>query len=489
MKLNLDMVAHGLAEKLPVRAFGPACTELELQGLRFFSGETCPGQLYLMEGIWPPEGFSGSAVCLAPKGPRPGREDCRALAVEADVPLQALANDILAIFDRYDAWDRRLQQALRDNLPLRDLAGLGAELLEGRVLVSDKQLHLLADSHFYKTDGLSAEDFQGRLLPENIVQTILSEPLPETRQSSQPYVTGKQGQYGSGPVYCVDLCMGARREATCALMEDGRPLPAFALPLFRHFTDYVAQSFLFHRGTTGRGSRPLRQLVGELLQSDRLTPRQTQELQPYQAAFAGCRCAVIEPPAGRQFSLEYIRFCCEELLEGSIALIHGDQVVVLLPEGADPALLQADLIDRIGGTCGISDRGGSLADCADLYRQACAALRLGRLQLPESRWLTFDRVRLDYLTQTCLEPLPTVMVRTRGFQRLLEHNERASADYVHTLRVWLDHEMAVTESAAALYLHRSSFLKRLDKLRELLGDELETPQGRLLLRLQLTLLK
>ncbi len=489
MKLDLDMVAQGLAAALPVRVYGPAGGEPDLEGLRFFTGQSAPGPLYLLDGAWPPAGFSGCTLCRNPQGSPPEGSACRVLAVYIDEDLQALANRVLEVFDRYNAWDSRLQQGVKNNADLRELAGIGSEMLGGRVLVSDKKLRLLADSHFYKADGLSPEDFQGQMLPDHVVRTILAEDLPPQRSAFQPYLAGRLGQYGDNPVYCVDLCIGGRREGTCALMPDGHPLPSFALPLFQHFVGYIAQSFVFHQGTTGRDSRPLRQLVEELLQSDRLTARQIQEVRRYHAAFSGCRCAVVEVPAGRQFSLEYLRFFCEELLAGSIALIRGEQVVVLLPNEADPALLHSQLDSLTDGCVGISDTGRDLADCVDLYRQACAALQLGPLSRPGDRWFSFPSVRLEYLTQTCLAPQPQVMVRTAGFQRLLDHNARSSADYVDTLRVWLDHEMHITESAEALYLHRSSFLKRLDKLQELLGEELQTPDGRLLLRLQLALLK
>ncbi len=486
MKLNLDMVARELGREMTVQAYGAPCTELDLEGLRFFSGQTQLGQLYLMDGHWPPADFSGCALCRNPDGVWPGGDDCRLLAVYTSMELPALANCILEVFDRYNDWDRRLQQGVRDNLDLREIAGMAAELLDGRILVSDKKLHLLADSHFYKTNDLSQEDFQGQALPEHVVRAILSEALPDHEQGLQPYVTGRLGQYGS-LVYCVDLCIGGRREATCALMEEGHPLPIFALPVFQHVIDYILSSFLFHQGTTGRTARPLRRLVEDLLQSDRPTESQKQEAEIYQKTYAGCRCAVIDPLPGQQYSLEYLRLLCEQAIEGCIAVLLGEQVAAIFPAEGASRQLRLPNLSQYPVAVGLSEPGGSLTDCFNLYRQAREALRLGRRREPDGRRFLYRDVQLEYLTETVLADVPAVMVRTAGFQRLLEHNAHASADYVETLRVWLDHEMHVTDSAAALYLHRSSFLKRLDKLQELLGEELQTPDGRLLLRLQLTL--
>ena len=45
--------------------------------------------------------------------------------------------------------------------------------------------------------------------------------------------------------------------------------------------------------------------------------------------------------------------------------------------------------------------------------------------------------------------------------------------YLHTLRVYLDNNLSVTKTAAALFLHRSTLLDRLAHITAMLGRDLK----------------
>ncbi|MFR3031599.1 MAG: helix-turn-helix domain-containing protein [Blautia sp.] len=52
-------------------------------------------------------------------------------------------------------------------------------------------------------------------------------------------------------------------------------------------------------------------------------------------------------------------------------------------------------------------------------------------------------------------------------------------DYFHTLKVYLDHHMNAVQTAKELYIHRSTFLYRLDKIKQALCSDLDDPDGSL----------
>ncbi len=54
-----------------------------------------------------------------------------------------------------------------------------------------------------------------------------------------------------------------------------------------------------------------------------------------------------------------------------------------------------------------------------------------------------------------------------------------------TLRAWLDHQRHTPQIAAQLHIHAQTVRYRMAKLAELLGDTLETPDGRFALALAL----
>jgi purine catabolism regulator len=72
--------------------------------------------------------------------------------------------------------------------------------------------------------------------------------------------------------------------------------------------------------------------------------------------------------------------------------------------------------------------------------------------------------------------------------RLLDAKTRNREQLLETLQAYVS-EGSVKDAAAALKLHRHTVLYRLDKLRELLGADLDTPASRLRLQLALDLRK
>ena len=55
------------------------------------------------------------------------------------------------------------------------------------------------------------------------------------------------------------------------------------------------------------------------------------------------------------------------------------------------------------------------------------------------------------------------------------HDEASQVSYLETLRVYLDNNLSVTRTAAALYLHRSTLLDRLAHITQMLGRDLKDP--------------
>lgn len=71
----------------------------------------------------------------------------------------------------------------------------------------------------------------------------------------------------------------------------------------------------------------------------------------------------------------------------------------------------------------------------------------------------------------------------------MDQDARRGTEYVRTLYVYLCNEMAIVHTAQALYIRRSSLLKRLEKIQRILEDDLQDPRHRLYYRLCLELIQ
>jgi DNA-binding PucR family transcriptional regulator len=120
------------------------------------------------------------------------------------------------------------------------------------------------------------------------------------------------------------------------------------------------------------------------------------------------------------------------------------------------------------------------------YLEAQQAIEAGRKLRPDDVSHKHDEV----IPHLVLAQNPRLAERfvAHSLGPLLDPKTRNREQLIDTLEAYLAHG-SVKDAAAALNLHRHTVLYRLDRLREILGGELDTPASRLRLQLALDLRK
>jgi purine catabolism regulator len=136
--------------------------------------------------------------------------------------------------------------------------------------------------------------------------------------------------------------------------------------------------------------------------------------------------------------------------------------------------------------CGLSGPAPSLAEWPFVYRQAVQAMYLaGRLHADAA--VTYDSLGI-YQLLVQLEDEPAA----RRFSDqivgpLVEYDQRHRSSMMETIIAYFHHHGNVSQTADALYIHRNTLSYRLDRIKELTGQDLENPDQRLALQLALKL--
>ncbi len=135
---------------------------------------------------------------------------------------------------------------------------------------------------------------------------------------------------------------------------------------------------------------------------------------------------------------------------------------------------------------GIGGYHAGLRGISGSYLEAQQALEVGRKLRPEAVLHQHDEV----IPQLVLAQNPRLAERfvQHSLGRLLDAKTRNREQLLETLQAYLACG-TVKDAATALNLHRHTVLYRLDKLRELLGGDLDTPSRMLRLQLALDLRK
>lgn len=99
------------------------------------------------------------------------------------------------------------------------------------------------------------------------------------------------------------------------------------------------------------------------------------------------------------------------------------------------------------------------------------------------------QVAMTYILEQATRRLPGTMICHEGLLELKKHDEENQTQYMETLRVYLEQHLSATQAARELFIHRSTFLYRLDRIREILQSDLDDPEEIFYLELSFRLLE
>lgn len=123
------------------------------------------------------------------------------------------------------------------------------------------------------------------------------------------------------------------------------------------------------------------------------------------------------------------------------------------------------------------------------YLQARAAQDIGAGREPYLWIHHFSRLSLPYIFYQSTRQIPGTMICHEKLLKLQEHDLGQGTEYMKTLEVYLKNFLNAVQSAKELFIHRSTFLYRLEKIRRILESELTDYEELLYLMISFYLLR
>lgn len=496
MRLNLDILAAWLPEQWRIKQFGSGLRELILARPRLYE----PGvaiqadTLYLtraeMLPAAPPE-VSCSFVCIGRKLPKPYlTAGLPILQLPDMLSLAEVYNHVQEIYDKFDTWDNQLRDELEkdSDFDIQQFLLLGANLLHRGVNVVDRNLQRLFWADFDPQAGAYITGLRGPMSMEH--NEKIKEVCTLERVIREPYQTALDFD---GRAYCKNLYVSDQFCGCISINEFGRPFQPWEFPVMAHFFVCFQRAYFLYLRAFGRQENAALAALRKVLGGRALTDAEQQELTlgPQEAWLL---FELREHKNERAFPLDYMYATLSAAFPQKVyAVIFHEKIVGLLRTSrSEPFVHQAidefsEAVFRMGYCVGLSNPFTLLHQAPDYLPQASYALAQTR-DTGEKLAFFRDHV-LSHMLDACLNELPVESLLTQGLHALIDHDRQKGSEYLHTLDLYLQNETSVSRTAEALFIHRSSLLKRLDKIYRLLGSMLDTPEQRLYLRLCLELLR
>ena len=494
MKLSAALLLESLREQVTVRSYHieKGCPLLGRPLLYAPGAQAQPGQVYLTSqadqalsrrdlcAVYvsgsSPQGTAGSYICLS-----------------AD--LAGAFNAVQQIFDRFDQWEEQLEQVLMRHGSIQDLLNAAQPLLQNPLMVIGMDFTLIAQ---VGEEDLPAEQ---RIFDPQADSMDLFNALEQD-------ATYQQMQRSREPFLYPAHIMGWRSwnmnitnrgysTHRLILAEARRPLRSSDGWLLSRLAPYVGYLLEWEQDPS-QSDTSLHGLFRRIL-SDRTADyiemsRQLSRLDWKEADTYFCLVFKITYLDKKKLAANVICSHIEKTYHYSCSFLFQEDIVTFFD-----ATKEGKSLDDIAGEmkyfiresflkAGYSRAMPGHGNLRRQYVQACIALDVGSRIKPYLWIHHFNSVVFPYLLEQATRRLPGYMVSHEGLLALQRHDALQHTEYMKTLRVYLDQNLNAMQTAKELFIHRSTFLYRLEKIKEILDSRLDDPEELVYLALSFRLL-
>lgn len=133
------------------------------------------------------------------------------------------------------------------------------------------------------------------------------------------------------------------------------------------------------------------------------------------------------------------------------------------------------LIRDFGCKAGISDIFNDFTLLSNYRRQADIALELGNKRDSYRWYYSFKDYTLDYMINQATTLFTADQLAHKGLQKLMEYDREHETEFVKTLYYYIINRFNASEAAQKLYIHRTTFIRRMERIDNLVSLKLSDP--------------
>lgn len=426
-----------------------------------------------------PAGPGGSSLCL--------RES-----------RQTVLNQLQKLYDRYDQWEEELERTVLSRGTLLSLLQSSYSIFRNPILVLSQDFHILAqvgapvelpDPELGGDRGAESIELYTALQQDAIYQQMLDSAGPFLYPA---HILGWRS-------WNLNLRIPGRTGCRITVAERDRELRSGDAYLLSILAPYV--SFLLEQARAMEESRStsgLRSLFHQIL-SDRTADYMDMSSRlsrmdwgPEDRYF----CLVLRSPYQEEDNASAKLVCSqlENRYPGCCGLIYEGEIVVFFDLercGAEQEAIQAEMAYFIRESflkAGYSRLLQGHSNLRRQYVQARLALDVGERISPYLWIHQFNSIAFPYLLEQATRRLPGKLLCHEKLLVLQEYDAQQKTEYMRTLRTYLDLHLNAVATAKDLFIHRSTLLYRLDKIKTILESDLDDPEELLYLSISFRLL-
>lgn len=395
------------------------------------------------------------------------------------------------LFWTYDSWQKELMQARLDGKSIQHLLTLSLPVFSHPLMVIGMDFSIIAAAS--EDPSIFPEKVFGSL---NTTRPLL---LSLTESSEYASVRDLDGWFrfpehvtGLGSL-CVNITQHGQSAYRLLLLDTKKDLSDSEGFLLEFLAEMIRHAFMHN---VMQKTSPAQSLHTVLLRAlddrtaDYIAVSQALDALGWYSRHTYC-CLYLQLSDMDQKNLTANSVCAylENILTGCSAFPHGGGIVAFFNLTLSDFSM-TDLMERMVHFVEDSSLNAGFSRCMSghmnlrrQYIQAKIALQFGTRKYPDKRMHPFNDISFDYILDQATKKLPGYMLSHERLLFLQEHDDSSGSEYMRTLRCYLDNHCNVVQTARELFIHRSTLLYRLEKIKEILQSDLTSPDETLYLML------
>ena len=488
MKLESALVFEELKEQFPEAEFHTNGRSLLLgRPLLYSPGrKTEPERLYVAEGPEQPAS-GGRNAWIYTQREKPAELSGVYLWLPQD--LAQVFNQVQKIYDRYEAWEQQMQQLESRPGSLRTL------LLEGQKMLGNPLALLSADFTLRAQTGMKQNLFERKASSIDFFNSLRQDEFyARNNQERQPYLLPAS----IIPYRSWNINLFQEEEMVCRLLllEQDRSLRKCDGFLLQQMAPHISRMLEAEGGLAQPNH--LHNIFHRIL-SDRTADYMEMSSQLEELGWAAediyfCVVLKISADMDQKTSANFLcgyleqtyRFCCSLPFRDRIAAFFDISKIGKSLREISKELkyfIRESFLKAGYSRCMIGHN-----NLHRQYLQARIALETGSREKPYLWIHHFNGAAFPYLLEQGQRRLPSDMVWHEGVLALRQHDQQYGTEYLRTLWTYMEAQYNAAQAAQRLFIHRSTFLKRLERIKKLMNSSLDDMDERIYLAFSFRLL-
>lgn len=478
MKLGVSILSEYLSEYIIYSRYNNHFNDLNLSRPEYYIDQNVllDNHLYITSTInLSAPIVAEDASCLICVG-KPQEEyiigNFSVIFISENINIFSLFNMLQNIYEQYDSWDWQLQQCINSYSDLQRMIDVSDNIFQNPIYFSDANYKILAES---QNNPLNIKyDY----IPEKCINDLKNnEDYEKMWQSGMPAISYHDYRHLS-----MVVKFQGKFVVFLSIMEANIPFRNSDATLLQYLSNYVLIHYEQNLVRNENSYPSVNYFVKQYLNNQYVSQQDFEKALNLITWKLNHNYYIyyIEP---NEAELRYnmIKYQCsqiENLYSSAIVFEYENNIIILLNLSISKEHQTTDLnlnlfLQNNNLKAGKSREFNEITNLRNYYIQAFSALQFGKNQDTNLYLYDFKDYCLSYMLKNSYQNLIPESLCPSGLIKMKEYDKMHNTEYVLTLKTYFEQKFNITRAAKKLYVHRTTFIERLNRIKKFLNMDLE----------------